>query len=180
MSDYLRANSRFDNKQFERQFQIMRSIFEYIFQRLAAHDEYGHDGKDCTQRTKIKPEVKLMAALKVILFGVLFGTFCDYLQMGESTVRHAVLKFARGVLQINEITKKYLRKLTKSDAKKVSELHNNVELFAKYKYMQSLGQRLRLINMRWKKLTNINDQERLQNAIKFHLMILIFHCLPFH
>ena len=45
--------------------------------------------------------------------------------MGKSTVRLAVSKFARGVLQIDEITEKYLRKLTKSDAKKVSELHNN-------------------------------------------------------
>ena len=90
-----------------------------------AHDEYWCDGKDCTQQTKIKPEVKLMAALKVISFGVLFGTFCDYFQMGKSTVHHAVSKFARGVFQIDEITEKYLRKLMKSDAKKVFELHNN-------------------------------------------------------
>ena len=34
MSDYLHANSHFDDKQFEHQFRIMPSIFEYIFQCL--------------------------------------------------------------------------------------------------------------------------------------------------
>ena len=46
----------------------------------------------------------------------------------------------------------------------------DVELLAKYKHAQFLGQRLRLINMRWKKLSNSNDHKRLQNAIKSQLM----------
>ena len=66
----------------------------------------------------------MLAALKVILFGVSFGTFCDYFQMGESTVRQAVSKLAE-ILNNEEVMAKYLRKLTKCDAMKVSELHNN-------------------------------------------------------
>ena len=46
----------------------------------------------------------------------------------------------------------------------------DVELLAKYKRVQFLGQRLRLINMRWNKVTNIIDHKRLQNAIKSQLM----------
>ena len=83
MSNHLHADLHFDDKQFERQFQIMPSVFEYIFWCLAVNDKYWRDGKDCTKRTKIKPEVKLLAALKVILYGVLFGTFCIYFQMGR-------------------------------------------------------------------------------------------------
>ena len=56
---------------------------------------------------------ELVNVLKVISFGVLFGTFCDYFQMGEGTVRQAVLKLARRVLKNEEIKEKYLRKLIK-------------------------------------------------------------------
>ena len=77
MSDYLCDDSRFDDKQFERHFRITAYIFEYIFRCLAVNNKYWRDGKDCTKRPKIKPEVKLLAALKVISYGVLFGTFCD-------------------------------------------------------------------------------------------------------
>ena len=94
--DYLRDDSRYDDKQFERHFRITASIFEYIFRCLAVNNKYWRDGKDCMKRPKIKPEVKLLAALKVISCGVLFGTFCDYFQMVESTVRQAVSKLASG------------------------------------------------------------------------------------
>ena len=90
MSNYLRDDTRFDDKQLERHFQITPSIFEYIFWCLAMNSKYWCDGKDCTKRPKNKPEVKLLVALKVISYGILFGTFCDYFQMGESTVRQAV------------------------------------------------------------------------------------------
>ena len=89
------------------------------------NDKYWHFGKDCTKQTKIKPEVKLLVALKMILYGVLFGTFCDYFKMGESTVRQAVSKLAWGVLENQDITAKFLQSLTKSDAKKVFKIHNN-------------------------------------------------------
>ena len=77
MLDYLHADSHFNNKQFEGQFRITPSIFEYIFRCLVVIDKYWHGGKDCTKQTKIKPEVKLLAVLKVISFGVLFGNFCE-------------------------------------------------------------------------------------------------------
>ena len=119
MSDYLVNESRFDDKQFERHFRVTKSIFEYIFQYLAANDPYWRNGKDCTKRPKIKPEVKLLAALKVISYGVLFGTFCDFFQMGKSTVRQAVSKLARGVLEYEELTLKFLRQLSKKMQKKI-------------------------------------------------------------
>ena len=45
--------------------------------------------------------------------------------MGESTVRQAVSKLAWGVLENEELMLKFLRQLTKKDAKKISEIHNN-------------------------------------------------------
>ena len=42
----------------------------------------------------------------------------------------------------------------------------DLELLEKFECAQFLGQRLQMINERWKKLTNINKHEKLQNAIK--------------
>ena len=39
MTDYICADSRLDDKQFERQFLIMPSIFEYIFRCLAVNNK---------------------------------------------------------------------------------------------------------------------------------------------
>ena len=59
VSDYLVHESRFDDEPFERHFRITKSIFECVFRCLAANDPYWRNGKDCTKRPKITPEVKL-------------------------------------------------------------------------------------------------------------------------
>ena len=46
----------------------------------------------------------------------------------------------------------------------------DLELLEKFECAQFLGQRLQMINERWKKLTNINKHEKLQNAIKLKVM----------
>ncbi len=106
--------SRFDDKQFERQFRITRSLFEYILQNLALDDEYWCNGFDCTKRMKVKPEVKLLACLKVLSFGISFTAFGDYFQMGESSVREAVSRLSCGVVQNNEISPQFLRQMPKA------------------------------------------------------------------
>ncbi len=103
-ADYLSHESCFNDKQFYCQFQITCSIFEYILQTLASEDEYWRDGFDCTSRTKIKPEVKLLASLKVLSFGISFSAFCDYFQMGESSVREAVSRLACRVVENKKIS----------------------------------------------------------------------------
>ena len=67
MSNYLRDDTRFDDKQLERHFQITPSIFEYIFWCLAMNSKYWCDGKDCTKRPKNKPEVKKLSQSSQIM-----------------------------------------------------------------------------------------------------------------
>ncbi len=95
MSDY-----RFNNKQFEQQFQITPSLFEYILRNLALEDAYWHDGFDCMKRSKIKPEVKLLVRLKVVSFGVSFLTLCNYFQRGKSSVREALSRLDKESFKI--------------------------------------------------------------------------------
>ncbi len=70
---------------------------------LAKDDKYWRHGNDCTKQTKIMLEVKLLSALKEISYGVSFGTFSSYFQMGESSTRQAVSKLARGVFNNNTL-----------------------------------------------------------------------------
>ncbi len=58
------------------------------------------------------PEVKLLAALKVISCRVSFETFSDYFQVGENKTRQAVSKMARGVINNINMVEKYMRKMT--------------------------------------------------------------------
>ncbi len=123
MAGYFSHESHFDDKHFEHQFQITHSIFEYIFQTLISEDTYWYDGFDCTKRNKIKPEVKLLACLKVFLFCTSFSAFCEYFQIWEISARETVSKLAHGVVQNKQISCKFLRHMTKSDARNVTILH---------------------------------------------------------
>ncbi len=42
----------------------------------------------------------------------------------------------------------------------------DLDLLEKYKHAQLFGERLLVINMRWKKLTNEEEHDKLQEAIK--------------
>ncbi len=108
-SDYLHANACVDNKKFECHFWITPSIFQYILQSLAKDDKYWQHGYNGTMQTKINPDVKFLAVLKIILYGVSFGAFSDYFQMRESNAQQSVSKCTRGVFNNNYIVEKFMR-----------------------------------------------------------------------
>ena len=62
-------------------------------------------------------------ALKVNAYGVAANAFHDYFQMGESTARKCCECFNEAIAQCKELTAIYLRKMTKADARRVSQLH---------------------------------------------------------
>ncbi len=47
-------------------------------------------GFNCMNKSRIVPEVKLLALLKIITYGMSFTPFSDYFQMGGKTVMEAV------------------------------------------------------------------------------------------
>ena len=79
------------------------------------------------KQPKIKAEVKLLVVLEVISYGISFGTFCDYFQMEESTVRQAVSKLAWGILENDQLMLKFLRQLSKKDPKNRKYIIINME-----------------------------------------------------
>ena len=122
-ADYFGPRPTFDDRQFERFLRISPTIAEYILQRLAHRDKFWTQTYDARKRMSNSPKVKLLAALKMASYGESFSAWQDYFQMGESTARECLSKLMRGLVLDPEISGKYLRKMTKSDAQRVEALH---------------------------------------------------------
>ena len=123
MADYFNPNSTFDDRQFERFFRLTPSLAEYILRRLANNNVFWTLRYDCTKRMSVAPEVKLLAALKMVCYGESFSAWQDYFQMGESTARLCLMNLMRGLLNDDEITATFLRQMTTADARRVEEMH---------------------------------------------------------
>ena len=125
LDDYLGPIPIFKDRQFERVFRIAKSKAEWIIGNLAKYDPFWTQTYDAIGRPSIAPEVKFLAAQKKLCYGVSFSAFQDYFQMGDSTARLCVSKLTRGIVNCPEIADVYLRNMTRSDAKKTTELHQD-------------------------------------------------------
>ena len=101
-------------------------MVEDILNKLASHDPFWTESRDCFHELSISPHVKFLAAQKMICYGVSFSTFKDYFQMGESTARLCMRKLGRGIVECSSISEVYLHTPTKSDAFKIEALHKKV------------------------------------------------------
>ena len=124
-NDYFSPTPRFNDYQFERFFRIPRAKAEHIIQRLAADDRFWVQTIDCCGRMSSAPEVKLVAALKMLCYGESFVSWQDYCQMGETTGGICCSKLLRRLVLDPELGGKYLRKMTKHDAMRVEQMHYN-------------------------------------------------------
>jgi len=121
--DYLGPHPLFNDRQFERVFRVSRSVTDYLLTRLPAINPFFRTSFDAAKRRSIYPEVKLLAALKIMGYGVAGLTFCDYFQMGESTALLCVMELAATIVHDKEIRTTYMRKMNPADARRVEALH---------------------------------------------------------
>ena len=126
MSDWMNPTPRFDDKQFERTFRMKRWMVDYIISTLAKTDSFWIQTRDAVGRLSISPVVKLLTALKMLCFGVSFTAFKDYFQMGESTARFCLHELCTGLVKCPELSEKYLRLPSKSDARRIVQKHKDV------------------------------------------------------
>jgi hypothetical protein len=76
-----------------------------------------------TGKKTICPDVKIMMALKILAYGTTPHAFLDYFQMGESTARQCLIRFANAISNCDELKQRLFRPMTRSDAKNVCQLH---------------------------------------------------------
>eukprot|EP00804_Cyclotella_cryptica_P026433 CCRYP_008109-RA/>CCRYP_008109-RA protein AED:0.33 eAED:0.33 QI:0/-1/0/1/-1/1/1/0/162 len=74
----------------------------------------------------ICPYVKFLMAMKMICYGVSGNAFVDYFQMGETMMRRCVSFLTKGIVSCRPLANKYLRRLTKSDARNIVSMHEQV------------------------------------------------------
>ena len=121
-SDYLSPTATFVDD-FKRIFRITRGAYDVVRNFLLRDDYFFRESFDCCGVKSISPDAKILIALKYLAYGVSVNAFRDYFQLGESTALLCCERFVRALVQIPELREKYLRTLTRTDAKRVEALH---------------------------------------------------------
>jgi hypothetical protein len=124
--DYFSPTPIFNDRQFERIFRVTKTIVEYLIQICAKTDPFFTDIQDVRGRYSIAPVAKVLMGLKLVAFGCSPSAFLDYFQMSESTARQCLLKFCRIVSSNEDLQSVYARKMTRSDARRLSALHEAI------------------------------------------------------
>jgi Plant transposon protein len=116
----------FNDGMFERTFRVTRLIADRLLQIAAISDPFFTDRTDALGRRGICPKVKLLMSLKLLAYGCSPSAFLAYFQMGETTARQCLTRFALIMSSHPDILEVYLRPLSRSDAKQVTSLHRDV------------------------------------------------------
>ena len=122
-SDYFSITPIFNDKQFERFFRVTRSIVELLIQICGKTDPFFTNIQDVTGRYTISPVAKILIALKQVAFGSSPSAFLDYFQMSENSARRSLIKVSMIVATDEELQSVYGRHMTRSDAMRLSALH---------------------------------------------------------
>jgi hypothetical protein len=132
--DYLRSPGSpypiFSDKMFQATFRVTRTIAEYLLQQLALQDPYFRLCSDATGKVGICPTVKLLMALKLLAFGCSPRAFQDYFQMGYTTGYDCLRHFCRCISSNQDIRATFLRRMSRADAHKVTQLHEAQHVLA--------------------------------------------------
>ena len=124
LQDYISPTPIFNNCQFARIFYVSRTTANRLFALLAQDDPFFQERIQLgTGQRSICPNVKFLCELKCIAYGMLPSAFLDYFQMGETTARECIKRVAFGISNNAYLRSKYLRSMTRSDARKASALH---------------------------------------------------------
>jgi hypothetical protein len=122
--DWLGPYPSFDDDQFSRHFRVTRRHFQGFLEELPKNNSFFRQTYDAKGEAGIYTEVKLVAALKYLCYGTSYAAHIDYLQMHEVTVKECVRHFNKDIYTLYHSA--YLRKMTKSDARRISRLHEKV------------------------------------------------------
>jgi Plant transposon protein len=120
--DYLGPDPLFGHY-FERVFRVSRGIVERLIQVTGAASSFFQlQHNRVTDKPGIRPEVKILCALKQLAFGTSGTAFLDYFQMSDTTARKCLKDFAK-IVATSDLREVYLRSPTKADARRLSRMH---------------------------------------------------------
>jgi Plant transposon protein len=125
VQDYLKPDALFE-RYFEKVFRMSRHIVQQLIEICGAtHSFFTETTNKITGEKGIYPEVKVLMALKVLAFGVSPVAFMDYFQMSDTSGRRCLRIFCSVISNHPVLRQKYLREMSKSDAMRVSSMHQS-------------------------------------------------------
>ncbi|WVZ76194.1 hypothetical protein U9M48_024185, partial [Paspalum notatum var. saurae] len=109
---YFCANPIYTSEQFRRRFWMNRDLFNRILNGVIFVDPYFEQRSDCTGLMGLSALQKMVASMRILTYGVPADATNEYVQIGESTTREALIPCC-GV--ITAFGKEYLRSPTHTD-----------------------------------------------------------------
>ena len=123
--DYFSPTCNFNDKQFERNFRITKTIAETIMLECGNASRFFHDTTDALGKRSICPKVKLLMGLKLLAFGAAAPACIEYFRMGLTTARACFRTMIQCIAQSDAFKLKYMRSMNRADAYRVTALHHN-------------------------------------------------------
>ena len=124
--DFLGPTPIFDDKQFQTIFRVTKKVFAMILECVREQEFFNVRPVNCAGTPSLSPESKVLMGLKMMAYGVSANAFRDYYQMGKSTALLCYNKLAQAMLKSDYLRDYYLREMSASDARRVSEMHREV------------------------------------------------------
>ncbi|KAI2489692.1 Ribosomal protein-like protein [Fragilaria crotonensis] len=104
-------------------FVSQNQLLNLFVQVCGKADPFFTNIQDVTGRYNISPVAKVLVAIKQLAYGCSPSAFMDYFQMSETLARRSLIKFSTIVSTKDELQSVYGRQMTRSDARRLSALH---------------------------------------------------------
>lgn len=114
---YFSSSPIYDDATFQRRFRVSRAVFQKVFDRIIAYDDYFPQKRDCTEKIGLSPYQKVTAAFRMLAYGTAADSVDEVLGMGESTVLLSLQHFVRSVNHC--FGPEYLREPNEEDLKRI-------------------------------------------------------------
>ena len=125
-ANWMEPQPLFDDQQFECTFWVTHHVADQILQVVKDTSPFFCNGTDATGKANIDPQVKLLMALKVLVYGNSPSAFLDFFQISKTTARHCVQNLTTILSQSNDVRELYLRSITRGDARQAASLHERI------------------------------------------------------
>ncbi|TVU40000.1 hypothetical protein EJB05_13445 [Eragrostis curvula] len=120
MRHYFGANPVYTPETFRKRFRMKQHVFIRILNGVHSVDRYFQQRENCTRLLGLSPLQKVVAAMRILAYGLPADAVDEYVQIGESTAREALYHFCSAV--IAAFGKEYLRSPTPVDVARLLQV----------------------------------------------------------
>lgn len=114
---YFVENPIYTDGLFKRRFRVSKVVFQKVFEKVIASDDFFRQRKDCTGKVGLSPHQKVTAAFRILAYGISADSVDELLGMAKTTALKCLDHFVISVIQC--FASEYLRNPTDEDTKRL-------------------------------------------------------------